>query len=239
MVGHSSAQATAVLLPGLLMQRDLHSLLLEMRKQEVMPSLWEMVCLRLVNQPLPEEGSDSRPAEQNSVRARHPAERATLQELQPRPAEVSRSAGARAPMFAVWPIRIFPRNPAQKCIARRTAAVTPFPLDVVRRVIGADLQLTNKCAVRSVDTRAALDHPRLRHRISIGAILLHLRIEMSDLPIRDDCQPHPREGERAENSEKERDESFHMCASEPSASTGLRNVGTVDVRPNHKSISPK
>src|SRR5437762_7203277 len=34
-------------------------------------------------------------------------------------------------------------------------------------------------------------------------------------------------------------ESFHQWPPDVSASTGLRNVGTVDVRPNPKSIRPK
>jgi hypothetical protein len=38
---------------------------------------------------------------------------------------------------------------------------------------------------------------------------------------------------------KERSESFHQWPPDVSASTGLRNVGTVDVRPNPKSIRPK
>ncbi len=125
-------------------------------------------------------------------------------------------------------------------IARCAAAAAPFPLDVVGRVIGANLlAVTIDAAVRSINARAPFDHSGLRLRISVAAILFHLRIEMSNLPIRDDRQSHPREGERSENSEKERGESFHKCASGPSASTGFRNVGTVDVRPNPKSISPK
>ena len=130
--------------------------------------------------------------------------------------------------------------PLKNIIARCTPAVAPFALDVVGRVIGAYLlAVTIDAAVRSINPRAAFDHSGLRLGVNIGPILFHLWIEMSDLPIRDHRQSHPGESERAENSEKKRGESFHKCASEPSASTGLRNVGTVDVRPNPKSISPK
>src|SRR6185369_2711407 len=45
--------------------------------------------------------------------------------------------------------------------------------------------------------------------------------------------------ERPEYTEEKRSESFHKCSSEPSASTGLRNVGTLAVRPRPNSISPK
>jgi hypothetical protein len=74
--------------------------------------------------------------------------------------------------------------PLKNVIARRAAALTPFSLDVVRRVIGADLlAMTVNAAVRSVNTRAAFDHSRLGLRINISAFLIRLRIEMSDLPI--------------------------------------------------------
>ena len=62
---------------------------------------------------------------------------------------------------------------------------------------------------------------------------------MSDLPVRNDREADPRKGKRAEDSEEERSESFHQWPPDVSASTGLRNVGTVDVRPNPKSIRPK
>jgi hypothetical protein len=58
-------------------------------------------------------------------------------------------------------------------IARRAAAITPFSLDIVRRVIGAHLlAVTVNAAVRSVDLCAAVEHSRLRLRISIGAFLI-------------------------------------------------------------------
>ncbi len=89
----------------------------------------------------------------------------------------------------------------ENVIARRAAAVAPFSLDIGRGVIGAHLlAVTINAAVRSVNTRAARDHSRLRHWIGIGAFLVGLRIEMSDLPIRNDGQSHPGERERPENS---------------------------------------
>jgi hypothetical protein len=80
----------------------------------------------------------------------------------------------------------------ENVIARCAATVPPFPLDVVRGVIGADLlAVTVNAAVRSVNVLASLNHTRLRLRINVGAILFHLRIKMSDLPIRDHRQSHP------------------------------------------------
>jgi len=51
--------------------------------------------------------------------------------------------------------------------------------------------MTIDAAVRSVNVRTPFDHSGLRLRISVAAILFHLRIEMSDLPIRDQRQSHP------------------------------------------------
>jgi hypothetical protein len=128
----------------------------------------------------------------------------------------------------------------ENVIARRAATISPFSLDVGRSVIGAHLlTVTINAAVCGVNVRAALEHSRLGLRINVGAFLVGLRIEMPDLPVRNNGQSEPRKGERAEDSEKERSESFHQCPPEASASTGLRNVGTVDVRPNPKSINPK
>jgi hypothetical protein len=82
--------------------------------------------------------------------------------------------------------------PLENVIARRAPAVSPFSLDIVGSVIGADLlAVTIDAAVRSVNAPAPLDHSRLRLWINVGAVLFHLRIEMSDLPIRDHGQPHP------------------------------------------------
>ena len=86
--------------------------------------------------------------------------------------------------------------------------------------------------------RAALEHSRLWLRINVCSFLVRLRIEMADLPVGDDRETYPREGKRTENSEEEWGETFHQCAV-GSASTGFRKVGTVDVRPNPKSIRPK
>jgi hypothetical protein len=131
-------------------------------------------------------------------------------------------------------------RPLENVIARRTAAVAPFAIDIGPRVIGADLlAVTINAAVRSVNARAALEHSRLWHWIGIAAFFVGLRIEVPDLPIRNEGQSRPGEREGPKDSQKKRSEAFHKCASEPSASTGLRNVGTVDRRPNPKSISPK
>jgi len=71
------------------------------------------------------------------------------------------------------------------------------------------LAVTINAAVRGVNVRAALEHSRLRLRINVGAFFVRLRIEMADLPVRNNGQSEPRKGERAEDSEKERGEAFH------------------------------
>jgi hypothetical protein len=83
-------------------------------------------------------------------------------------------------------------RPLENVIARRAAAITPTTLDIGRGVIGADLlAVTINAAVRSIDPRAAFEHSRLRLRINVGGILVGLRIQRSDLPIRNDGQSHP------------------------------------------------
>src|SRR5262249_19860417 len=95
-------------------------------------------------------------------------------------------------------------------------------------------------AVCCVNMRAALEHSRLRARINIRPLFVGFRIQMSDLPGRNHGEANPRKSERAKNSEKEWRKAFHQWPPpDVSASTGLRNVGTVDVRPNPKSIRPK
>ena len=77
-------------------------------------------------------------------------------------------------------------------IARCAAAAAPLPFDIVGRVIGADLlAMTIDAAVRSVNVRTPFDHSGLRLRISVAAVLFHLRIKMPDLPIWDEGQSHP------------------------------------------------
>src|SRR5207249_8648506 len=113
-------------------------------------------------------------------------------------------------------------------------------IDIGRRVIGAQpLAMTIIATVRDINTTTAFGHSRFRRGIYVGKFLVHLRIEMSDLQIGNHGQAQPREGERAENPKKEWKQSFHRCASEPSASTGFKNVGTLAVRPRPKSIRPK
>src|ERR1019366_9096353 len=128
----------------------------------------------------------------------------------------------------------------ENVIARRAATVTPFAIDIGRDVIRADLlAVAIEAAVRGINMPAALGHSRFRLGINVGTFFVHLRIEMSDLPIRNDGQSYPRKGERPEKSEKEREKCFHKCASLPSDSTGFKNVGTLAVRPNPKSMRPK
>jgi hypothetical protein len=127
----------------------------------------------------------------------------------------------------------------ENVIAWCAAPIAPFPLDVVGDVIGADLlTVAINASVRGVHTFTALEHAGLRLGINVCSFLIGLGIEMTDLPIRDDREPHPRKGKSAENSKKEWSEAFHQCA-DGSASTGFRKVGTVDVRPNPNSIRPK
>jgi hypothetical protein len=74
----------------------------------------------------------------------------------------------------------------ENIITRRAPAISPFSFDVVSGVIGTDLlAVTINAAVRSVNAPTPLGHSRLRLRINVSAVLFHLRIEMSDLPIRD------------------------------------------------------
>jgi hypothetical protein len=98
----------------------------------------------------------------------------------------------------------------ENVIAWRAAAVTPLPLDIGARIIGADLlTVTINAAIGSVNARALLDHSRLRHRVDVCAFLVRLRVEVSDLPIGDHRQSHPGKRKRPEDSEKKRGESFH------------------------------
>ena len=150
--------------------------------------------------------------------------------------------GARTDIREVLAHAHFPEKywSLENVIPRGAAAVAPFSLDIIRRIIGTDLlAVTIGAAICSVNKRTALDHSRLRHWVNVCAFLVGLRIQMSDLPIWNNGQSHPGEGERAEDSKKQGGKSFHKCASGPSASTGFRNVGTVDFRPNPKSINPK
>jgi hypothetical protein len=104
------------------------------------------------------------------------------------------SRRARADVRKILAHPHFPEKhwPLENVIARRTAAVAPFSLDIGRRIIGAHLlAVTIDAAVRGVNARASLDHSRLRHRINICAFLVGLRIKIPDLPIRNDSQSHP------------------------------------------------
>lgn len=125
----------------------------------------------------------------------------------------------------------------ENVIARRAAASSPFPVNVRRGIIGAHLlAVAINAAVSRVNLPATHGHTRFGHGINVSALFVGLRIEVPDLEIRDQGQPHPRKGEGAENSEKE---PFHMWSFTASSSCGLRNVGTLAVRPRPKSIKPK
>ena len=129
-------------------------------------------------------------------------------------------------------------RPIENVIARCASAHAPFAIEIGAGVIGAHLlRVTIIAAVGGVDLTTTLGHSRSRRGISIRPVFLHLRIEVTDLQIRDENQTSPRKGERAENSEEKRKQPFHGCTS--SGSIGLRNVGTVAVRPSPKSIRTK
>jgi len=114
---------------------------------------------------------------------------------------------ARADVCDVLAHAHFPEKhwPLENVVAGRAAPVAPFSLNIVCGVISAHLlAVAINEAVRGVNMRPALDHSRLRHWINIGAFLVGLRIEVSDLPIRNDGQSHPGESERSEDSQKKR-----------------------------------
>lgn len=89
----------------------------------------------------------------------------------------------------------------ENVITRRAAAITPSPLNIGASVFGADLlTVTIDTAVGSVNARAPRDHSRLGHRIDVCAFFIRLRIELSDLPIRNHSQSHPGERKCPEDS---------------------------------------
>ena len=95
-------------------------------------------------------------------------------------------------------------------IVRRAAAIAPFPLDIVGDVVGADLlTMAIDAAVCCVNAPATLEHSRLRARINVRPLFVGFRIEMSDLPRRNDREADPRKRKRAEDSEEERGKAFH------------------------------
>ena len=127
----------------------------------------------------------------------------------------------------------------ENVINRCATTVSPASLYIVRGVIGAHLfAVAIDAAVSGVNMRTARDHSRLWLRINVRSFFVGLRIEMADLPGRDDRETQPGKRKRAKDSEEKWSETFHQCAV-GSASTGFRKVGTVDVRPNPKSIRPK
>ena len=65
-------------------------------------------------------------------------------------------------------------------------------------------------AVCRVNVRAPVEHSRLRARINVRPLFVGFRIEMSDLPRRNDREADPRKRKRAEDSEEERSKAFHV-----------------------------
>ena len=96
-------------------------------------------------------------------------------------------------------------------IARRAAAIAPFPLDIVGDVVGADLlTMAIDAAVCCINVRAPVEQSRLRPRINVRPLFVGFRIEMSDLPRRNDREADPRKRKRAEDSQEERSKAFHV-----------------------------
>jgi hypothetical protein len=101
-------------------------------------------------------------------------------------------------------------RPLKNVIARRAAAIAPLPLDIVGDVIGADLlAMAIDAAVCCVNVFSPVEHSRLRARINVRSLFVGFRIEMSDLPGRNDREADPRKRKRAEDSEEERSKAFH------------------------------
>jgi len=102
-------------------------------------------------------------------------------------------------------------RPLKNVIARRAAAIAPFPLDIVGHVIGPDLlAMAIDAAVCCVNVLAPVEHSRLRARINVRPLFVGFRIEMSNLPRWNHREADPRKRERAENSQEERSEAFHV-----------------------------
>jgi hypothetical protein len=96
-------------------------------------------------------------------------------------------------------------------IARCAAAIAPLPLNIVSDVIGSDLlAMAIDATVCCVNVPASFEHSRLRARINVSPLFIRFRIEMSDLPRRNDREADPRKRKRAENSQKERSKAFHV-----------------------------
>jgi len=101
-------------------------------------------------------------------------------------------------------------RPLKNVIARRAAAIAPLPLDIVGDVVGADLlAMAIDAAVCCVNVPAPFEHSRLRARINVRPLFVGFRIEMSDLPRRNDREADPRKRKRAEDSQEERSKAFH------------------------------
>ncbi len=126
-------------------------------------------------------------------------------------------------------------------IARCAATHPPFPIDVRACIIRTNLPgVAIDTSVRRINATALLHHSRLGHWINvIFVVRTNLRIEGADLQIWNHGQTNPRKHKGPEQSDKQRDQSFHRWTSDPSDSTGFKNVGTVEVRPRPNNIRPK
>ena len=65
-------------------------------------------------------------------------------------------------------------------------------------------------AVCCVNVLAPREHSRLRARINVRPLFVGFRIEMSDLPRRNDREADPRKRKRTEDSQEERSKAFHV-----------------------------
>ena len=105
-------------------------------------------------------------------------------------------------------------RPIKNVIARRAAAIAPFSLDISGYVVGADLlAMAIDAAVGCINVRAPVEQSRLRPRVNVRSLFVGFRIEMSDLPRRNDRESYPRKRKRAEDSQEERSKAFHVCLS--------------------------
>src|SRR5262249_52742878 len=94
-------------------------------------------------------------------------------------------------------------RPLKNVINWCASAISPASFYIVRGVIGAHLfAVAIGAAIGGVNVRAPHDHSRLRLGINVCSFLVGLRIEMTDLPGRNDRETHPGKGKRAKDSEE-------------------------------------
>ena len=155
----------------------------------------------------PQMKANLKPSEKRLLQASHLAAQAKLQEMQRQMEEDSAVLQARARRCSRCPVpyAFSPETPgARKCNREARCGGYPNPARYrLPRNRAHLLAVTINAAICCVNVRAALKHSRLRLRINIGLFFVPLRIEVSDLPIRNHGQSHPRESERAKDPEKE------------------------------------